>query len=83
MKKLFQTIKLKKLKTEINEESINKMCEGEYLVLFQDNTCQQVMFKDDLMRILEKDHIKPVRYIFSMADRICIDRDIKIEEEVL
>ena len=83
MKKLFQTIKLRKLKTEMNEESINKMCEGEYLVLFQDNTCQQVMFKDDLMRILEKDHIKPVRYIFSMADRIYIDRDIKIEEEVL
>ena len=51
MKKLFQTIKLRKLKTEMNEESINKMCEGEYLVLFQDNTCQQVMFKDDLMRI--------------------------------
>lgn len=82
MKKLFQTIKLRKLKTEMNEESINKMCEGEYLVLFQDNTCQQVMFKDDLMRILEKDHIKPVRYIFSMADRICIDRDIKIKQEV-
>ncbi len=82
MKKLFQTIKLRKLKTEMNEESINKMCEGEYLVLFQDNTYQQVMFKDDLMKILEKDHIKPVRYIFSMADRICIDRDIKIEQEV-
>lgn len=81
MKKLFQTIKLRKLKTEMNEESINKMCEGEYLVLFQDNTCRQVMSKDNLMRILEKDHIKPIRYIFSMADRIVIDRDIAINTD--
>ena len=78
VKKIIQTIKLRKLKTEVNKKSIEKMCEGNYLVLFRDNTCEEVYFKDDLISILSKDHIKPVRYVFSMADRIVVDRDIYI-----
>lgn len=54
------------------------MCEGNYLVLFRDNTCEEVYCKDDLISILSKDHIKPVRYVFSMADRIVVDREIYI-----
>ena len=54
------------------------MCEGNYLVLFKDDTCEEVYWKDVLMNILSKDHIKPVRYVFSMADRIVVDRDIVI-----
>lgn len=81
MKKLIQTIKLRRLKTEVNKESIEIMCEGDYLVWFRDDTCEQVYCKDDLINILSKDHIKPVKYIFSMADRIVVDRDIHINEK--
>lgn len=84
MKKIIQTIKLRKLKTEVNKEYVEEMNEGNYLVWFRDNTCEEVYYKDDLINILSKDHIKPIRYIFSMADRICIDRDVHINiEEVL
>lgn len=81
MKKLIQTIKLKKIKTEVNKEIIEKMCEGNYLVWFKDNSCQGCYTKDDLIRLLEKDHIKPIRYIFNMSDRIIVDRDIHINIE--
>lgn len=79
MKKIIQTIKLRKLKTEVNKEHIEKMNEDNYLVLFRDDTCKQVYTKDELINILSKDHIKPVRYIFSMADRITIDRNIYVD----
>lgn len=79
MKKIVQTTKLHKLKTEVNKEHIEKMNEGNYLVLFKDDTCKQVYTKDELINILSKDHIKPVRYIFSMADRIIIDRNVYVD----
>lgn len=81
MKKLIQTIKLRRLKTEVNKEIIEEMCEGDYLVWFKDNSCQECYIKDDLIRLLEKDHIKPIRYIFNMSDRIIVDRDIHINTE--
>lgn len=84
MKKLIQTIKLRRLKTEVNKEIIEKMCEGDYLVWFKDNSCQEAYTKDNLINLLEKDHIKPIRYIFNMSDRIIVDRDIHINiKEVL
>lgn len=81
MKKLIQTIKLRKLKTEVNKESIEKMCKGNYLVWFKDNSCKEAYTKEDLIEILSKDHIKPIRYVFSMSDRIIVDRDIYINKE--
>lgn len=81
MKKIIQTIKLRRLKTEVNKEIIEKMCEGDYLVWFKDNSCQECYTKDDLIRLLEKDHIKPIRYIFNMSDRIIVDRDIYINKD--
>lgn len=81
VKKIIQTIKLRRLKTEVNKKDIEKMCEGNYLVWFRDNTCEEVYCKDDLINILSKDHIKPIRYIFSMADRIVVDRDIAINTD--
>lgn len=81
MKKIIQTIKLRRLKTEVNKKSIEKMCEGNYLVWFKDNTCEEAYCKDDLINILSKDHIKTIRYIFSMADRIVVDRDIHINTD--
>lgn len=81
MKKIIQTIKLKKLKTEVNKKFIEEANEGSYLVWFRDNTCEEVYCKDDLISILSRDHIKPVRYIFNMADRIVVDRDIVINTD--
>ena len=81
MKKLIQTIKLRRLKTEVNKEIIEEMCEGDYLVWFKDNSCQECYIKDDLIDVLSKDHVKPIRYIFSMSDRIIVDRDIHINIE--
>ena len=57
-----------------------KYC-NEFLVLFKDGTCKEIYYKDDLINILSKDHIKPIRYIFSMSDRIIVDRDIHINEK--
>lgn len=54
------------------------MCEGNYLVWFKDNSCKEAYTKQDLIEILSKDHIKPIRYIFSMSDRIVVDRNIHI-----
>lgn len=81
MRKIIQTIKLRRLKTEVNKKGIEEMCEGNYLVLFKDNTCEEVYCKDVLINILSRDHIKPVRYVFSMADRIIVDRDIHINTD--
>lgn len=81
MRKIIQTIKLRKLKTEFNKEIIEAQNENEFLVWFKDGTCKKVNFKDDLINILSKDHIKPIKYIFSMADRIIVDRDILINQE--
>lgn len=55
------------------------MNEGEFLVWFKDDTCKEAHNKYDLVDILSKDHIKPIRYIFSMADRIVLDRDVLID----
>ena len=81
MRKIIQTIKLRKLKTEFNKEIIEAQNENEFLVWFKDGTSKEVNFKDDLINILSKDHIKPIKYIFSMADRIIVDRDILINQE--
>lgn len=59
---------------------IETMCEGDYLVWFKDNSCQECYTKYDLIKLLEKDHIKPIRYIFNMSDRIAVDRDIHVKD---
>ena len=79
MKKINQTRQLRKLKTKLNEESLKFLENNEFLVWYKDNNCENVYCKDDLIRILEKDHIKPIRYIFDMTDRIIVDRDVQID----
>lgn len=79
MKKICQTIKLRRFKTGLSEEN-QKMLEGnDFLVLYKDDTVKHIYTKDDLIEELENDHIKPIRYIFDMSDRIILDRDIKID----
>ena len=78
MKKIIQTIKLRKYKTKIVEETLKKYPNEEYLILYKDGTTETTILKYKLIKALQKDHIKPIRYIFDMTDRICIDRNIKI-----
>ena len=79
MKKIIQTIKLRKFKTNLSPESIELLEGNEFLIWYKDGTTRDVFFKDDLIEALENDHIKPIRYIFDMSDRIILDRDIKID----
>lgn len=81
MKKICRTIKLMKFKSRLNEESIKNIEGNEFLVCFEDNRFERVYFKHDLIGLLEKDHIKPIRYIFDMTDRILIRRDILIDTD--
>lgn len=79
MKKIIQEIKLRKFKTKLNESSLKPFENQEFLVWYNDNTCELIYFTDELRRVLEKDHIKPVRYIFDLMDRIIVDRTVKID----
>lgn len=82
MKRILQIIKLRKFKTELNESFLKGCYEGEhFLCWYKDGSCKEIFSKYDLIRELEKDHIKPIKYIFDMTDRIIIDRDIKINIE--
>lgn len=81
MKKICRTIKLMKFKNKLNEESIKNLEGTEFLVCFEDNKYEHVYFKYDLVRLLEKEHIRTIRYIFDMTDRIMIRRDILIDTE--
>lgn len=79
MKKICQTIKLRRFKTGLSEENSKMLEENDFLVLYKDDTVKNIYTKDDLIEELENDHIKPIRYIFDMSDRIILDRDIKID----
>lgn len=79
MKKICQTIKLRKYKTKIVEEALKIYPEHSYLIWYKDGTAKCIDFKDDLIEVLSKDHIRPIRYIFDMTDRIILDRDILID----
>lgn len=79
MKKIIQIIKLRKFKTGLSKET-QRMLEGDdFLVLYKDDTVKQIYTKDDLIEELENDHIRPIRYIFDMSDRIILDRDIQVD----
>lgn len=80
MKKIIQTLKLRKFKTQLMGDYLEKYPnEDEWYVLYKNMTFEYVYFKDDLIRILQKDHIKPIMYIFNATDRIVLERNIKID----
>lgn len=79
MKKIIQTIKLRKFKTGLSKE-IQRMLEGDdFLVLYKDDSIKYIYTKDDLIKELEKQHIRPIKYIFDMSDRIVLDIDIQVD----
>lgn len=81
LRKVCRTIKLRKFKTKLNEESINKIDNKEFIVCFADDKWLYVYDKYDLRKLLERDHIKPIRYIFDITDRIILDRNVLIDTE--
>ena len=80
MKKIREYIKLRKFKNEKMKEALEELAGQEFLVWYDDDTCEQVYFKEDLIPILKRDNKKRIRYIFDFVDRIIVDRDIRIEE---
>lgn len=79
MNKIQQYIKLRRMINEKNKEALKQLKGYDFLVWYQDNTCEEV-FKDDLIYTLKHDREKPIRYIFDMADRIIVDRQIIVKE---
>ena len=81
LQKVFKTIKYHKLfpDKELEKEMKENFDYG-YLVWFSDGSCKEAYSEDDLLGYLERDNEKRIRYIFNMADRIVIDRKIKVIE---
>lgn len=79
MKKLLEIIKLRKFNKNLTKEVLEQLEGQNFLVWYKDDTCKEIYFKDDLIRVLMKDNEKPIRYIFDMNDRIIVDRKINIE----
>ena len=81
MKKLFQTIKLRRLKTELTKDSLKQLEGNEFYILYSDGSyeCGNLF---DVKWALKKDHIKPIRYIFDATDRIVIQRDVQINTDI-
>lgn len=82
MKKICRTIKLMKFRSELNEDSIKSLEGTEFLVCFSNGKYTIVYGgTDDLRLLLERDHIRQIRYIFDMTDRILIRRDVLIDTD--
>lgn len=79
MKKIIQTIKLRKMKTEITKDSLKDFEGNEFYILYQDNTWEWAICKEEVLTAVRADHIKPIRYIFDATDKIIIDRNILID----
>ena len=55
----------------------------EIIVSFYDNKYIMVSDTWDLRKLLEKDHIRPIHYIFDLTDRIILRRDVLIDTDNL
>lgn len=80
MKKICRKIKLRKFKSMI-EELGTHVDSLDYIVCYDDSTYFHALNKEEVRECLEKDHIKGIRYIFDMTDRICIYRDVIIDTD--
>lgn len=82
-KKIYQTIQLKRFKTQVDNLGFNPF-EDMYFVLFQDGKYELCWNKEELLQVVEKDHIRPIRYIAAKKDLIYLDKEIQVSgEEVL
>jgi len=83
MKKICRKLSLRRIKTEITKEVL-KECEGrDFIVLFDNGKYERTYFKEDLISILEKDHINRIYCLFDLTDKIYVDRDVLINTDNL
>ena len=77
MKNILKTISLRKMKgREVLKERSG------FLIWYRDNTCEDVINKTELLeKIRQETNKKPIRYIFDLADRIILDREVEIKNE--
>ena len=77
MKNILKTISLRKMK---GRESIRG--QSGFLIWYKDNTCKDVINKAELLEVIQQETSKKqIRYIFDLADRIILDREVEIKNE--
>ena len=81
MKKICRIIKLRKLKTKLNEISLKNINDGDFIVCFDNGKWEQCYDKIELRYLIEKDHINKITCIFDRKDRIILDRDVLIDTD--
>lgn len=81
MKRICRTIKLMKFRSKLNEDSIKNLEGIEFIVCFDDGKYIGACDTYDLRKLLERDHINPIRYIFDITDRIMVRRDVLIDTD--
>lgn len=81
MKKICRVLKLCKYRGFLSEETKHNLENHEFMVLFEDHTFKHCISKFEVYTYLERDHIKPILYIFDMVDRIIVSRDILIDTD--
>ena len=79
MKKICRTIKLKKYRSKLTEDICKETDGTNFIIIYDDKWSLADTW--DVRRALENDHIKPVKYIFDMNDRIVIKRDVLIDTD--
>ena len=82
MKNICRTLKLKKYRSKITEDICKETDGTSFMIIYDDDKWD---FGDiwDVRKALERDHIKQVRYIFDMNDRINIFRDVIINTDAI
>ena len=77
MKNILKTISLRRMKKrETFKEQFG------FLIWYRDNTCKEVINKTELLEEIQQEtNKKPIKYIFDLADRIILDRNIEIKNE--
>lgn len=81
MKKICRKLKLMKYGCVFDQETLDKLSGESFVVCFSDGTYESYYSRSDLVRVLENDHIKNIRYIFDMVNRIIVDRTVIIDTE--
>ena len=81
MKNICRTLKLMKFKSKLDEDSIKNLEGTEFIVCFDSGKYTGACDKYDLRKLLERDHINPIRYIFDMTNRIIVRRDVLIDTD--
>ena len=82
MQKIIQKIKVRKFIDKIPKNYKKKWREIDFVVLYRNGKYKLLDNKQQLETEIQK-HNGDIWYIFDMADRIILDRDIKINCEKL